>query len=174
MYTSGSTGQPKGVMAPHRAIGRLALNNPASRFPTDPTGRLRFQPGLRRQHDGGVGDAHQRRLRRRRRPGDFVDQRFKRWLQDHAISVLWLTAGLFHQYGDALAQPFARLRIPSPAAMSWIRGLRRGSGAESPQRLLNGYGPTETTTFAATCQYREVAASVMNIPIGRPNTPMPS
>ena len=37
-----------------------------------------------------------------------------------------------------------------------------------PQRLLNGYGPTETTTFAATCQIREVAASATNIPIGRP------
>ncbi|MFW8695126.1 AMP-binding protein, partial [Mesorhizobium japonicum] len=37
-------------------------------------------------------------------------------------------------------------------------------------RLLNGYGPTETTTFAATCHVREVAADASRIPIGYPLT----
>ena len=96
-------------------------------------------------------------------------QRFKFWLEDNAITVLWLTAGLFHQFADALAGPFARLRylitgddVVDPRVAA--RVLKRGP----PQRLLNGYGPTETTTFAATCQIREIAASMTNVPIGRP------
>ena len=157
-------------MAPHRAIGRLALNNGYADF--RPTDRVAFasNPAFDAStmevwatliNGGSVVVVDQATL--------LDPQRFKRWLEDHAISVLWLTAGLFHQYADALAQPFARLRIlitggdvvdPRVAA----RVLERSP----PQRLLNGYGPTETTTFAATCQIREVAASATNIPIGRP------
>ena len=157
-------------MAPHRAIGRLALNNGYADF--RPTDRVAFasNPAFDAStmevwatliNGGSVVVVDQATL--------LDPQRFKRWLEDHAISVLWLTAGLFHQYADALAQPFARLRIlitggdvvdPRVAA----RVLERSP----PQRLLNGYGPTETTTFAATCQIREVAASATSIPIGRP------
>ena len=38
----------------------------------------------------------------------------------------------------------------------------------SPQHLLNGYGPTETTTFATTYEITSVAEGAPNIPIGRP------
>jgi len=170
MYTSGSTGQPKGVMAPHRAVARLAFNNSYAEF--RPTDRVAFasNPAFDAStmevwgpllNGGCVVVVDQATL--------LDPQRFKRWLEDHAISILWLTAGLFHQYADALAAPFARLRIlitggdvvdPRMAA----RVVERGP----PQRLLNGYGPTETTTFAATHEIREVAASATNIPIGRP------
>ncbi len=37
-----------------------------------------------------------------------------------------------------------------------------------PQHLLNGYGPTETTTFAATYGISEAIEDARSIPIGRP------
>jgi non-ribosomal peptide synthetase component F len=170
MYTSGSTRQPKGVMVPHRAIGRLALNNGYADF--WPTDRVAFasNPAFDAStmevwapliNGGAVVVVDQAIL--------LDPQRFKFWLEDNAITVLWLTAGLFHQFADALAGPFARLRylitggdVVDPRVAA--RVLKRGP----PQRLLNGYGPTETTTFAATYQIREIAASMTNVPIGRP------
>ena len=170
IYTSGSSGEPKGVLTPHRAIVRLAVNNGYADFQS--TDRVAFasNPAFDAStmevwatllNGGAVVIVDQATL--------LDPQQFGRWLERHAITVLWLTAGLFHQYADALAAPFARLRIlmtggdvvdPRVAA----RVLERSP----PQRLLNGYGPTETTTFAATYQIREVAPSATSIPIGRP------
>jgi len=36
-----------------------------------------------------------------------------------------------------------------------------------PRRLLNGYGPTESTTFAAWHPIREVPDGAASVPIGR-------
>ena len=170
IYTSGSSGEPKGVLTPHRAIVRLAVNNGYADFQS--TDRVAFasNPAFDAStmevwatllNGGAVVIIDQATL--------LDPQQFGRSLERHAITVLWLTAGLFHQYADVLCASFARLRIlitggdvvdPRVAA----RVLERSP----PRRLLNGYGPTETTTFAATYQIREVAPSATSIPIGRP------
>jgi amino acid adenylation domain-containing protein len=170
IYTSGSSGEPKGVLAPHRAVVRLAVNNGYADF--QPTDRVAFA-------SSPAFDASTMEVWATLLNGGCVvvidhatlidPQRFRRRLEQDAISVLWLTAGVFHQYAHTLAGPLARLRIliaggdvldPRVAA----RVLERSP----PQRLLNGYGPTETTTFAATHWIREVAALATSIPIGRP------
>jgi amino acid adenylation domain-containing protein len=170
MYTSGSTGQPKGVMVTHRAIVRLAINNGYADF--RPTDRVAFASNP--AFDASTMEVWATRLN----GGSVVvvdqailldPQRFKRWLEDHAISILWLTVGLFHQYAEALAGPFARLRtLITGGDIVDARVAARVLERSPPQRLLNGYGPTETTTFAATYQICEVAASATRIPIGRP------
>src|SRR5262249_54095498 len=38
----------------------------------------------------------------------------------------------------------------------------------APEHLLNGYGPTETTTFASTYEIRTLAEGAKTVPIGRP------
>ncbi|WP_043279380.1 AMP-binding protein, partial [Burkholderia sp. A1] len=49
-----------------------------------------------------------------------------------------------------------------PKVMAGV--LRDGA----PRNLLNGYGPTETTTFATTYRIEVVATEAHSVPIGRP------
>ena len=95
-------------------------------------------------------------------------RRFGEALQRQKVSVLWLTVGLFNQYAEKLKEEWGRLRylivggdVLDPATIGRLLANK------PPQHLLNGYGPTETTTFAATYEIKEVREG-RSIPIGRP------
>ncbi|RON51638.1 non-ribosomal peptide synthetase [Pseudomonas frederiksbergensis] len=168
MYTSGSTGTPKGVLVPHRAISRLVINNGYADF--TPADRVAYasNPAFDAStlevwapllNGGCVVVVEQDVL--------LSQARLREWLLAQSVSVLWMTAGLFHQYADGLMAVFGQLRylivggdVLDPAVIG--RVLKEGA----PQHLLNGYGPTEATTFSTTFEITSVGAG--SIPIGRP------
>jgi acyl-coenzyme A synthetase/AMP-(fatty) acid ligase len=83
--------------------------------------------------------------------------------------VLWLTSGLFTRYAEALTDVFLRLRyllvggdVVDPATI--IQTKRHNSHCH----LLNGYGPTECTTFSATYLIESIDEHASSVPIGRP------
>ena len=168
MYTSGSTGAPKGVQVPHRAISRLVLNNGFADF--NPRDRVAFASNP--AFDASTLDVWAPLLN-----GGCVvvvehavllsQAAFAGLLQEQSVSVLWMTAGLFHQYADALMPVFRQLRylivggdVLDPLVIG--RVLKHGK----PQHLLNGYGPTEATTFSTT--FEITTAGEGGIPIGQP------
>nr|UXB94742.1 non ribosomal peptide synthetase [Pseudomonas cichorii] len=168
MYTSGSTGTPKGVLVPHRAIARLVINNGYADFTASDRVAFASNPAF----DASTLDVWAPLLN----GGSVVvvDQdillslpEFRVLLLEQSVSVLWMTAGLFHQYASGLYDAFAQLRylivggdVLDPAVISQV--LKHGA----PQHLLNGYGPTEATTFSATHEIKTVGEG--SIPIGKP------
>jgi iron-sulfur cluster assembly protein len=67
------------------------------------------------------------------------------------ITLLWITAGLFQQIAAVDAAAFAGKRtvisggdVVNPGAARAVLAASEGTGL----RLLNGYGPTENTTFS--------------------------
>ncbi|RMT82600.1 Amino acid adenylation, partial [Pseudomonas viridiflava] len=168
MYTSGSTGTPKGVLVTHRAINRLVLNNGYADF--NATDRVAFA-------SNPAFDASTLEVWAALLNGGcavLVDQdillsreRFARLLIEHSVSVLWMTAGLFHQYAQGMSEAFSRLRyliVGGDVLDPLIIGRVLANGA--PQHLLNGYGPTEATTFSTTWKIEKIEGAT--IPIGRP------
>ncbi|MCG1019858.1 non-ribosomal peptide synthetase, partial [Mycetohabitans sp. B4] len=89
--------------------------------------------------------------------------------REQRISVLWLTVGLFNQMAVELGPVFPQLKalIVGGDALdaSVVAQVLRDS---PPQQLINGYGPTESTTFATTYRITAVPKGNVNIPIGRP------
>jgi amino acid adenylation domain-containing protein len=167
MYTSGSTGRPKGVAVTHRNVVRLIRGQSFAYFgetflqlaplafdastleiwaPLLNGGRLVLFPGRRASLDE-IGEA----------------------IVHHGVTSLWLTAGLFHQQVDERLETLRPLRqllaggdVLDPAH------VRRALAALPELRLVNGYGPTENTTFTACHVMTAANPPGTTVPIGRP------
>ena len=168
MYTSGSTGRPKGVAVPHRAVTRLVRGLDQLRIGAEDTflmlAPVAFDASTLEVwaplSHGGRLVVHP--------PGAVDPGGLGELLRREAVSVLWLTAALTNLVVDTVPAALAPLRllITGGEALS-VPHIRRLAAAHPHLLIVNGYGPTETTTFATT---HPVAATTdaTSIPIGRP------
>nr|WP_189663542.1 non-ribosomal peptide synthetase [Pseudomonas paralactis] len=168
MYTSGSTGQPKGVLVPHRGITRLVLNNGYADFNAADRVAFASNPAF----DASTMDVWGPLLN-----GGQVQVIDHATLLDpttfgvalEGVTVLFVTTALFNQYVQLIPQALAGLRIllcggerADPAAFRTLL-------AQAPAlRLVHCYGPTETTTYATTYEVHTIADDADSVPVGRP------
>jgi len=169
MFTSGSTGEPKGVAVPHRGVVRLVRDTDYVRFGPEEV----FLQLVSVAFDVATFEIWGALLNGGRlaifRPGPVAPAEIEQALREQGVTALWLTAGLFNLVVDA-----------APAALDGVRQLLAGGDVLSPAHvqkvlerlaggvLVNGYGPTESTTFASChrmCRPEDAGAPV---PIGRP------
>jgi amino acid adenylation domain-containing protein len=170
MYTSGSTGTPKGVEVVHRAINRLVLDVKYCRLGPDEVilhaAPLAFDASTFELwgallHGGTVAV--------------YTDQiptaaGLRRAVREHGVTTMWLTAALFNTVVDEDAKALEGVRQILTGGEALSPGhIRRAYKALPGAQLINGYGPTETTTFAC-CHFipRDVPEDAASIPIGRP------
>ena len=168
-FTSGSTGQPKGVSIPHRGVVRLAKEPNYLRL--DPSERmLGFAPLA---FDASTLEIWGTLLNGATLilapPGQPSLAELGRWIREQKVTTAWFTAGLFHLFMKERPEDLRQLRqllaggdVLQPSAVN--RALK-----QNPEGLvINGYGPTENTTF--TCchvmQYPEEYQE--KVPIGKP------
>ncbi|MFL5542160.1 MAG: amino acid adenylation domain-containing protein, partial [Longimicrobiaceae bacterium] len=169
LYTSGSTGLPKGVAVPHRAVVGLAGPQPYARLGADDVFLHLGPPAFDATTlevwcallNGGAAAIPP--------PGVPDPERLGGFVRRHGVTTAWLTAGLFHQVVDAGAAGFEGLRllmsggdVLSPAHVARAGELLPGV------RLMNGYGPTEATVFTCCHVIRPGEAEAGPLPVGRP------
>jgi len=89
-------------------------------------------------------------------------------LARNGVTVLWMTVGLLSRYTEELRDVFGQLRyLITGGDVVDVGMVRRILGHNRPQHLLNGYGPTECTTFSSTYEIESIDAETKAIPIGR-------
>ncbi|MGH3906295.1 MAG: amino acid adenylation domain-containing protein, partial [Pseudonocardiaceae bacterium] len=167
-YTSGSTGVPKGVAVRHRDVVALAFDR---RFDGDAHRRVLLHSPL--AFDASTYELWVPLLRGGRvvvaPSGDLDMETLRRVVTRHGVSGLWLTAGLFRLIAQDAPDSLAGVRevwtggdvVPAVA-------VRRILETCSELAVVDGYGPTEATTFATSYRMQASAAVPEIVPIGRP------
>jgi amino acid adenylation domain-containing protein/non-ribosomal peptide synthase protein (TIGR01720 family) len=168
MYTSGSTGIPKGVAVSRAAVAALALD------------RCWMGGGHARVllHSPHVFDASTYELWVPllaggtvvvAPPGELDAGVLRGLIAAEQVTAVWLTAGLFAVLAEQdpgcfadLAEVWAGGDVVAPGAVRRVLGCCPGTV------VVNGYGPTEATTFATCHAVRDVEQVGDVVPIGRP------
>ncbi len=168
MFTSGSTGRPKGVAVRHRAIASLVTE--PSYVTVGPRDRVLL-------HSPATFDASTFEVWVALAAGAAVVvcpadrpsfEDLARTVERHSVTVAFFTTALFHQLAARRSRVFALLRsvVVGGEALS-VQHAASVLGAHPWLELVNGYGPTETTTFATA--HRVTDADLKGpMPVGRP------
>ena len=175
LYTSGSTGRPKGVVVEHHSLAAYALDA-AKAYGLAPGERalqfasISFDTSAEEIYPALVTGATLVL-----RPESMLDSvpRFLAELERLGITVLNLPTAYWHELAAGLAGQFLprglrRVILGGERALPEALVQWRQSAAGHPARLVNTYGPTETTIVATRYELAEVADPATGIPIGRP------
>ncbi|MDJ0691329.1 MAG: amino acid adenylation domain-containing protein [Xenococcaceae cyanobacterium MO_188.B32] len=169
IYTSGSTGVPKGVSIIHQGVVRLVKEaNYASLTCQDvflqlapisfDASTFEIWGSLLNGAKLVVMYAHTPNL-----------EEIAGFIEKYQVTTLWLTAALFHLMVE---QQLDKLKS--------VRQLLAGGDILSPPyvekvikflpecQLINGYGPTENTTFTCCYLVKQSRVNGTSVPIGRP------
>ena len=170
MYTSGSTGEPKGVAVTQRAISRLVLN----------TEYVKLQSSDRVAQASNVSfDAatfeiwgallHGATLVVLSKETVLSPLELKREIAKQKITVMFLTTALFNQMAQSVPEAFASMRyLIFGGEASDAHAVKKVVDRGKPQHLVNAYGPTEGTTFTTSYEVDTVPPALHTLPIGRP------
>ncbi|MDB9527414.1 amino acid adenylation domain-containing protein [Oscillatoria sp. CS-180] len=169
MYTSGSTGQPKGVSITHAGIVRLVSNpNYVELLPSDRG--LQLAPLA---FDASTFEIWGMLLTGAclviMPPGLPSLAALIEVLERQHITTLWLSAGLFHLMVEQCLTDVRSLRyLLAGGDVLSIPHLQQAQQQLPTTRLVNGYGPTENTTFTCCYTVTNAAALHTSVPIGQP------
>jgi amino acid adenylation domain-containing protein len=168
MYTSGTTGNPKGSMIRQYSIIRLVRNT--NYIDLQPCDRLLLTSSIvfdvaTFEIWGALLNGLTLYLAEKETILDPIA--LGNEILEKNITILWLTSSLFSHISELHPDIFYKLKyllvggdVLSPVHINRVRKVNPGL------KIINGYGPTENTTFSACFEIDKDYE--FNIPIGRP------
>lgn len=175
LFTSGSTGQPKGVCTPHRGVTRLVKQNAYANFEEGDV----YLQAAPLNFDASTLEIWAPLLTGGTlvlpptSEGPLSLELMGEMIESHSVTTLWLTSGLFNLMVDHELKKMHSVRqlIAGGDVLS-LKHVRLAHAALPHTQIINGYGPTENTTF--TCCHHfgdlelDMGSKITNAPIGKP------
>lgn len=168
LYTSGSTGNPKGVMVTHRGVIRLVKD----------TNYIQFESGDRVLQAGSfVFDAstfeiwaallNGLELFMLSKDNLLNPNFFEKYINENNINIMLLTSALFNKFCEENASMFSNVKylLTGGEAIS-IKHAIMAKQSNPNLKLINAYGPTENAVISTCYPVSEILHS--DIPIGKP------
>ncbi len=170
IHTSGSTGEPKGIAVPHRAIVRLVRGADYVQLAPGDTvaqaSNASFDAATFEIWGALLNGA---RLVAVEKDELLVPARLRERIAADGITTLFVTTALFNAIAEEAPDAFNGLRELLFGGEASDAGCVRGVlAAGGPRRLLHVYGPTEATTFASWHEVRALDEDTATVPIGLP------
>lgn len=168
-YTSGSTGMPKGVSIPQQAVLRLVKGNSFAHIDANEV-FLQLAPvsfdAATLEIWGPLLNGGQLVIMPPAAPAleDVAEA-----LVRHHVTILWLTAGLFHLMTDEQLASLRGVRqLLAGGDVLSVPHVRQTLAHHPGNTLINGYGPTENTTFTCCYPMTDPAHIGTTVSIGKP------
>jgi amino acid adenylation domain-containing protein len=148
LYTSGSTGQPKGVLVEHKSVVRLVKDVTYVRLGPDERmihlSPLAFDASTFELWGALLNGARLAILP----PGPFTLDALARLIRDEQTTLLWITTGLFHTLVDEHPEGLDPVKqVLTGGEVTSGRHIRRLLERYPDMVVIHCYGPTESTTF---------------------------
>jgi amino acid adenylation domain-containing protein len=169
IYTSGSTGTPKGVMVEHGNVISLVKNAGYVTTGADDTLLVTGSPAFDATtfeywsmllNGGRLLLAGEQELAN--------NGTLKTMISEYGVSIMWFTSSWFNQLTDDSPEVFEGLtRLLVGGERLSAPHIKKIRSIYPDLQLINGYGPTENTTFSLTWPITQVNEEGL-IPIGSP------
>ncbi len=172
MYTSGSTGMPKGVVVSHRNIVNLVKNGNcidiSAADSVSQTSNITFDTAMFEIWGALLNGAKLVIIAKHALLSSFALMDI---VVQQKISVLWLTTALFNQIYELNPEVLYLVnylmiggeKLSLEVTRKFIRYRKN-----KPKMFLNGYGPTETTVFSTCYLIDKNINKLSSVPIGKP------
>ncbi|MBD2166912.1 amino acid adenylation domain-containing protein [Calothrix membranacea FACHB-236] len=169
MYTSGSTGTPKGVSVIHQGVVRLVKETNYVSL-TEKEVFLQISPV---SFDASTFEIWGCLLNGGKLvifpPHTPSLDELGGIIQQYQVTTLWLTAGLFHLIVDEKIEALKPLhQLLAGGDVLSVAHVQKFLNTVENCKLINGYGPTESTTFTSCYEITAPLKPGASIPIGRP------
>lgn len=167
-YTSGTSGDPKGIEILHRGVVRLVFGQNYAQF--DATRVFLYQSSL--IFDAATFEIWGALLHGAQCvifTGKLSFRRLKEIITQYSITTAWLTTAVFNSVINAdptILKGLKQLLVGGETLS--VPHIRKALQNLPDVEIINGYGPTESTTFITSYSVHYLARHVNTIPIGRP------